>query len=95
MANKSSFPRKRIEHAADKFSIIRFTKEGDHFEILVRPDNALSYKLGRNIDLSQIIAIDEVYSESSKGLRANSEKLLKHLNTADHGEAAKLILEKG
>ena len=76
-------------------SIVRFIVDGDHFEIFVKPDKALSFKLGRNVDLSQIIAIDEVYSESSKGLKANSEKLLKHFNTSDHAEAAKIVLEKG
>lgn len=87
--------KKRIDNLADKFSTVRLTIEGDTFEILVRPDNALNYKLGKNIDLSHIIAIDEVYFESSKGLRANSEKLLKHFNTADHGEASKIVLKKG
>ena len=79
----------------DKFTTVRFVENGDHFEILVKPDNALSFKLGKNIDVSQVIAIDEVYCDSSKGLRANAEKLQKHFKTLDHAEAAKLILEKG
>ena len=79
----------------DKFTTVRFTANGDRFEILVHPDNALSFKLGRDIDVSQVIAIDEVYSDSSKGQRVNSEKLEKHFKTMDHSEAAKLVLEKG
>jgi len=79
----------------DKFTTVRFTANGDRFEILVHPDNALSFKLGRNVDVSQVIAIDEVYSDSSKGQRINSEKLEKHFKTADHSEAAKWVLKKG
>ncbi len=79
----------------DKLTTVRFTANGDHFEILVHPDNALNFKLGRNVELSQVIAIDEVYSDSSKGQRVKSEKLEKHFNTMDPSEAAKLVLEKG
>jgi len=78
-----------------KFTTVRLTVDGEHFEILVNPDNALNYKLGRSLELSQVLAVDEVYSDSSKGLRVSSEKLLKHFHTADHLEAAKIILERG
>lgn len=78
-----------------KFTTVRLTVDGERFEILVNPDNALSFKLGRNIELSQVIAIDEVYSDSSKGLRANAEKMKKSLGTTDHVEAAKIVLKRG
>ncbi|MCL4436485.1 MAG: ribosome assembly factor SBDS [Thaumarchaeota archaeon] len=78
-----------------KFTTVRLTVDGERFEILVNPDNALSFKLGRNVELSQVIAIDEVYSDSSKGLRANTEKMKKSLGTADHAEAAKIVLKRG
>lgn len=78
-----------------KFTTVRLTVDGERFEILVNPDNALSFKLGRNVELSQVIAIDEVYSDSSKGLRANAEKLKKSLGTTDHAEAAKIVLKRG
>ncbi len=78
-----------------KFTTVRLTVDGERFEILVNPDNALSFKLGRNVELSQVIAIDEVYSDSSKGLRANMEKMKKSLGTTDHAEAAKIVLKRG
>lgn len=78
-----------------KFTTVRFTVSGEHFEILVYPDNALNFKLGKNVELSQVIAIDEVYSDSSKGFRASAEKLQKHFNTTNHAEVAKIILKKG
>ena len=78
-----------------KFTTVRLLVDGEHFEVLVNPDNALNYKLGRNVELSHVIAIDEVYLDSSKGLRASSEKLQKSFHTTDHMEAAKIILMKG
>ncbi len=78
-----------------KFTVVRHTVDGEHFEILVHPDNALNYKLGRNMELSQVIAIDEVYSDSSKGLRASSDKIQKYFDTSSILKAARIVLEKG
>jgi ribosome maturation protein SDO1 len=78
-----------------RFTTVRLTLEGEHFEILVNPDSALSYKQGRNVEPSQVIAVDEVYADSTKGLRANSEKLMKHFGTDDHAKAALEVLRRG
>jgi len=74
---------------------VKLTIEGEHYEILVNPDSALSYKQGRNVEPSAVIAVDEVYSDSRKGLRANSEKLKLHFGTDDHAKAALEILRRG
>lgn len=68
---------------------------GERFEILVFPDAALNYKLGRAVTSSEVVAFDEIYSDSSKGLRVSSEKLQKHFNTDDSGEVIEKILKAG
>ena len=78
-----------------KFTSVRLTIEGDHYEILVYPDPALNFKGGKQVDPSQVIAIDEVFSNSSKGLRASSDKLKKHFRTEDHAKAAIEVLKRG
>jgi ribosome maturation protein SDO1 len=78
-----------------KFTTVHVTIEGEHYEILVNPDAALSFKQGRAIEPSQVIAADEVYSDSKKGLRANSENLKKHFGTDDHAKAALEVLKRG
>ena len=78
-----------------RFTTVRLTLEGEHFEILVNPDSALSFKQGRNVEPSQVIVFDEVYADASKGLRANSEKLKKHFGTDDHAKAALEVLRRG
>jgi ribosome maturation protein SDO1 len=78
-----------------KFTIIRLTLEGDKFELLVKPDPALEYKLGKRSDLSSVLVSDEIYSDANKGSRASSEKLTKHFKTTDATEIAKQIIARG
>ena len=82
-------------HESSKFTTVRLTIEGDHYEILVNPDSALSFKQGRKVEPSAVIAVDEVYADSRKGLRANSEKLKLHFGTDDHAKAALEVLRRG
>jgi ribosome maturation protein SDO1 len=80
---------------ADKFTIVRYSAGNDKFEILVKPDPALEYKLGKKMDISNIMISDEIYSEANKGTRCSSEKLMKHFKTTDQLEIAKQIMDKG
>jgi ribosome maturation protein SDO1 len=80
---------------ADKFTIVRYSAENDKFEILVKPDPALEYKLGKKMDISNIMISDEIYSDANKGTRCSSEKLMKHFKTTDQLEIAKQIMDKG
>ena len=80
---------------SSKFTTVKLTIAGEHYEILVNPDAALSFKQGRNVDPSSVIAADEVYSDSNKGLRASSEKLKLHFGTDDHAKAALEVLKRG
>lgn len=80
---------------SSKLTTVRLTLEGEHFELLVKPDPALGYKLGRQIEVSQVVAADEVYSDSSKGLRISSEKLTKYFHTTDFTQIAEAILKRG
>ncbi len=79
----------------DKVTVVRFSYEGEKFEILVKPDPALEFKLGKRKDISPILVSDEIYSDSSKGTRASSEKLLKAFKTEDSLAIAEKILQKG
>lgn len=76
-------------------TVVKFSFEGEKFEILVKPDLALDYKLGKKKDLSSILVSDEIYTDSSKGTRASTEKLLKAFKTDDAAIIAEKILQKG
>ncbi len=76
-------------------TIVRYSHQGEKFEILVKPDPALDYKLGKKKDLSGVLVSDDVYTDSGKGTKPSSEKLSKAFNTEDQAEIAKVILQKG
>ena len=78
-----------------KFTIVRLTLDGDKFELLVKPDPALEYKMGKRSDISSILVSDEIYSDANKGSRASAEKLVKHFRTTDSTEVAKQIISRG
>ena len=80
---------------SDKFTVVKYTFEGEKFEILVKPDPALDYKLGKVKDISSILVSDEIYQNSGQGTRASSEKLQKVFKTEDVLIIAEKILQKG
>ena len=79
----------------DKFIVARLSLDGEKFEVVVKPDQALEYKLGKRADLSSVLVSDEIYSDANKGSRASSEKMMKHFKTMDSVEIAKQILARG
>ncbi len=76
-------------------TVVRYSFEGEKFEILVKPDPALDYKLGKKKDISAVLVSDDIYSDSSKGTKPSTEKLLKAFKTEDTLEIAEKILQKG
>ncbi len=78
-----------------KITVAKLVVGSDRFEILVKPDPALEYKMGKRTDLSSILVSDEVYSDANKGSRVSVDKLNKHFKTTDYTEIAKQILLKG
>ena len=76
-------------------TVVKYSHEGEKFEILVKPDPALEYKLGKKTDLSSVLVSDDIYTDSSKGTKPSDEKLLKAFKTKDESEIAHIILQKG
>src|SRR6266852_5281347 len=63
--------------------------------MLVKTQPALDYKLGKPISISQVLMIEEVYSDSGKGTRASEEKLQKNFGTIDAVKVAEEIMKSG
>lgn len=81
--------------ADSKYTVVRLNLDGNKFELLVKPDPALEYKLGKRTDLSSVLISDEIYSDANKGSRVGVEKLVKYFNTTDPTEISKQILSRG
>jgi len=79
----------------DKYTIARLTIDKDNYEILVKPEEALDFKMGKIKDISKILVSYEIYSDASKGSRVSMEKLKNHFNTTDPFKVAEIILKKG
>ncbi len=80
---------------SEKMTTVRLTVGGDKFEILVKADAALNFKQGKKLEMSQVLAADEIYTDSSKGDRASSEKLKKAFHTDNLAQVAEMILRRG
>ena len=57
-------------------TVVRYSFEGEKFEILVKPDPALDYKLGKKKDISSVLISDEIYTDYGKGTKPSTEKLI-------------------
>ena len=51
----------------DKVTVVKYSYASEKFEILVKPDPAFDYKLGKISEISKILVSDEIYTDSGKG----------------------------
>ena len=80
---------------SERYTIARITHDGDHFEILTKPQRALSYRLGKTSSVSEVLVSDTIFTDAGKGLRASEEKLQEVFGTTDSLKIAGVILKKG
>jgi ribosome maturation protein SDO1 len=78
-----------------RYTIARLTHEGEHFEILVKPEQALDYRLGKNKTLSEALVSDTIYTDANKGTKPSEDKLKKAFATTDTLKIAEHILRHG
>jgi len=78
-----------------RYTIARLTHEGEHFEILVKPDEALSFRLGKGATLPQALVSDIIYSDANKGTKPSEDKLRKAFGTTDTLKITETILRRG
>ena len=80
---------------SDRYTIARIDHDGEHFEILTKPDPALAFKLGKTLTLSQVLAAEIIFTDAGKGTKASEEKLQTVFGTTDPLKIAEVILKKG
>jgi ribosome maturation protein SDO1 len=79
----------------DDAVIARLESHGSSFEILVDPDLALDFRKGKEVEISEILASEEIFKDSKKGDRASPENIKEVLGSDNVFEAAKTIIRKG
>ncbi|MCJ7613963.1 ribosome assembly factor SBDS, partial [Candidatus Bathyarchaeota archaeon] len=80
---------------SERYTIARITHDGEHFEILTKPEPALDYKLGKTVPISQVLASETIFTDAGKGTKASEEKLQEIFGTLDSLKIAEMILKKG
>jgi len=73
----------------------RLKTHGCIFEILVDPDGALAYRRGESINLEEILAVEDIFENASRGDRSSEEDLVKAFGTTEVPVIADRILKKG
>ena len=79
----------------DKTVIARLESYGERFELLVDPNQAAKVRQGEKIDIEDVVAALNVFSNASRGTRASEESLNKVFHTTDFPTVAHRIIEKG
>ena len=80
---------------SERYTIARITHDGEHFEILTKPEPALDYKLGKTVPISQVLVTETIFTDAGKGSKASEEKLKDIFGTTDPLKIAEAILKKG
>ena len=80
---------------SERYTIARITRDSEHFEILVKPQPAFSYRLGKTTSISQVLVTENIFTDASKGTRASDERLQKAFRTTDPVKIAEIILKNG
>jgi ribosome maturation protein SDO1 len=80
---------------SEKYTIARLTKGNEHFEILVKPDKALDYRIGKTSGITEVLAAEIIFSDANKGTRVSEEQMNKSFETIDPLKIADEILKKG
>jgi len=50
---------------SEKFTIARYTKENNHFEVLVKPNKALDYRNGKIAGITEVLAAETIFSDAN------------------------------
>jgi len=80
---------------SDKYTVARMTKDNEHFEVLVKPQKALDYRMGKTAAITEVLAAETIFSDANKGTKASEENLRKAFGTIDSLKIAETILTKG
>ena len=80
---------------SEKYTVARITRDNEHFEVLVKPQKALDYRMGKISGVTEVLAAETIFSDANKGTRASEENLHKAFGTTDTLKVAETILKTG
>ena len=75
--------------------VARLETHGETFEILLDPVVMNFIKQGKEVDLTDYMAVEDIFNNARKGTRPAEDKLKEAFGTEEVGEIAKRIIAKG
>lgn len=79
----------------DDAIVARLESHGETFEILLDPKVVDLIKQGKQFDIVEYMAVEDVFKNASKGTRPPEDKVMEAFGTTVVSEIARKILEKG
>jgi len=79
----------------DDAIVARLESHGERFEILLDPKAMDLIKQGKDVDLAEYLAVEDVFKDARKGTRPESSKMTEAFGTTDPVAIARRIIEKG
>ena len=79
----------------DQAIIAKLAINGKHFEVLVDPNLAYDLKEGRSVSVQKMLAVNDVFSDSKKGVRVSPSSLQEAFQTTDVEKIAADIVKRG
>ncbi len=79
----------------EKYTTARITKDNEHFEILVKPEKALDYRMGKVASITEVLVTETIFSDANKGTKVGEESVRKAFGTTDTLKVADIILKSG
>lgn len=73
----------------------RLKTHGATFEVLVDPDGALALRRGDSVNIEDILAVEDIFENASRGDRSAEEDLIKAFETTNVVVIAEKIIRKG
>ncbi|MCD6480433.1 ribosome assembly factor SBDS [Candidatus Bathyarchaeota archaeon] len=80
---------------SEKYTLVRYSRGGEKFEIIVHPDKGLAYKRGELKDVSEALMIETIFTDARKGEKASRERLEAAFGTSDPLKVAEIIFKRG
>jgi len=76
-------------------NLARLKKGGETFEIVIDPDKVIEYKTKKDVDVSEVLRYEKIFSDARKGYEASEEHLKSIFETVDPLKIGKIILDTG
>ena len=84
-----------LEQGRADFNLARLKKNGEIFEIVINPDEAVAYKEGKDIPIKEIVRSEHIFSHAQRGDLVPENHMASVFETADTLKIAKIILDNG